>query len=62
MTGAAVPIDYAGSAPTAWAAQLTWWSPTDAVQFALAALGLGRVALEEILPGRRHISSQEARK
>ncbi len=40
MTGAAVPIDYAGSAPTAWAAQLTWWSPTDAVQFALAALGL----------------------
>ncbi len=33
-------IDHAGSAPTALAAQLTWLSPTDAVQVAVATLGM----------------------
>jgi hypothetical protein len=33
------PIDYA-AAPTELAAQMTWWTPTDAAQFLLAALGL----------------------
>ncbi len=40
MNAATRLIDYAGEVPTGLAAQMTWWSPTDAGQFGVAALGL----------------------
>ena len=45
MTSAAAPlIDHAGAAPASLAAQMTWWSPGDAAQFGVGALGLALAA------------------